>query len=70
MVNKIKLLIVGCFISFSLSGCVAELMLAGTAVSVASTAQEVEEEHNNNFFSYVESKWTSLKSYIERKTSN
>lgn len=54
---------------FTFSGCVGELMLAGTAVSAASTAQEVEDEHNGDFFEYVGEKYQSLKSYIKRKVN-
>ncbi|MCK9337934.1 MAG: hypothetical protein M0P43_08905 [Arcobacteraceae bacterium] len=47
----------------------AELMLAGTAVSVAATAQEVEEDHKGNIWDYVTDKYNSLKSYVERKVN-
>jgi len=42
-------------------------MVMGTAVSVAATAQEVEEDHDGNVWDYVKDKYNSLKSYAERK---
>jgi hypothetical protein len=39
----------------------------GTAVSVAATAQELEDDHNGNVWDYVTDKYNSLKSYAERK---
>lgn len=65
--QNIKLVVFNLLLAMSLSGCVAELMVMGTAVSVAATAQEVEEDHDGNVWDYVKDKYNSLKSYAERK---
>ncbi|MDY0321946.1 MAG: hypothetical protein RBR23_09450 [Arcobacteraceae bacterium] len=65
--KHIKFGILNILVALSLSGCVAELMVMGTAVSVAATAQEVEEDHDGNVWDYVKDKYNSLKSYAERK---
>ncbi|MEJ5168960.1 MAG: hypothetical protein WHU93_07310 [Arcobacteraceae bacterium] len=65
--QNIKLVVFNLLLAMSLSGCVAELMVMGTAVSVAATAQEVEDDHDGNVWDYVKDKYNSLKSYAERK---
>lgn len=65
--KNIKLVILNIVLAMSLSGCVAELMVMGTVVSVAATAQELEDDHNGNVWDYVTDKYNSLKSYAERK---
>ena len=65
----IKIILFNITLVITLSGCVAELMLAGTAVSVAATAQEVEEDHKGNIWDYITDKYHSLKSYVERKVN-
>lgn len=69
MIKRIRIFILNFIIILFLNGCVAEVMLAGTAVSVASTAQEVEEEHNGSIWDYVQEKYNSLKSYVGRKVN-
>lgn len=65
--RNIRLVFFNILIALCLSGCVAELMVMGTAVSVAATAQELEDDHNGNVWDYVTDKYNSLKSYAERK---
>lgn len=65
--KNIKFFLVNVLLALTLSGCVAELMVMGTAVSVAATAQELEDDHNGNVWDYVKDKYNSLKSYAERK---
>lgn len=65
--QNVKLVVFNLLLAMSLSGCVAELMVMGTAVSVAATAQEVEDDHDGNVWDYVKDKYNSLKSYAERK---
>jgi hypothetical protein len=58
------------FIIFTLSGCLAELSVVSTAAGAAMTAQEVEEEHNGDFWQYTKDKANSLYNYLEEKLSN
>lgn len=67
--KSIKIILLNLTLVITLSGCVAELMLAGTVVSVAATAQEVEEDHKGNIWDYIVDKYDSLKSYVERKVA-
>jgi PBP1b-binding outer membrane lipoprotein LpoB len=67
--KKIKFFIFVAFLSFILSGCVGTLALAGTAVSTASTTQEVDEEYDGDLGEYLNDKWKAFDKYIKSKTT-
>lgn len=65
--QQMKIYIFNALCVLFFSGCVSEIMLLGTVVSVVATTQEVEEDHNGNLWDYITDKYDSLKSYVGKK---